>query len=156
MRELPFNGKFERILEPALKDSGFTRIKLKNCICPEYLYYKRRLWFALSWDWRDRYLEACLGHLHWFSDVMERVVVIGDYSCYDSRISPDAIDRIGDESKVLTIVASSLEEAISIYENEYDRIFENFRITRSKRSGININEYIGNEVTLGDLKSYEI
>lgn len=83
-------------------------------------------------------------------------MVIGDYSCYDSRISPDAIDRIGDESKVLTIVASSLEEAISIYENEYDRIFENFRITRSKRSGININEYIGNEVTLGDLKSYEI
>jgi hypothetical protein len=123
-------------------------------MCPEYLYNNGRLWFDLSWDWRDRYLEVGLGHLHWFKDVMERVVVVGDYSCYMNQITYDAIDRVGSETKVLEIISSSLEDSISLYEKVYDSIFQDFRASRGKRNemmNILVKKYPG--MNYRDLKT---
>jgi len=149
-----FEGKFISILEPVLNDLGFVKIALTGCIHPEFLFNKERLWFSLSWDWRDRYLDVCLGHLFWFKDVMDRVVVIGDYSNYESQITPSAIDKIGCETKVLELIACSLEEAIGLYEEEYKKILQDFRVSRSRRGGINIDEYIGKEVNIDDLQKF--
>lgn len=124
MNNETFEGKFRTILEPALSDLDFAKVALKGCMCPEILFNKERLWFSLSWDWRDRYLDICLGHLFWFNDVMDRVVVIGDYSNYESQITPNAIDKIGDDKKVLKLIADSIEDAIRLYENEYEKVFQ--------------------------------
>ncbi|MHC4930188.1 MAG: hypothetical protein ACYTFU_11080 [Planctomycetota bacterium] len=155
MESQSLDQKFNTILKPKLEESGFTRVNLKGCMCPEYLYNNGRLWFDLSWDWTDRYLEVGLGHLHWFKDVMERVVVVGDYSCYMNQITYDAIDRVGSETKVLEIISSSLEDSISLYEKVYDSIFQDFRASRGKRNEINIDEYIGKEVSRDELQRFE-
>ena len=155
MRACPLEQKFKKILEPKLEELGFTRVNLKDCMCPTYLYTNGRLWFELSWDWRDRYLEVSLGHLCWFKDVMPRVVVIGDYSFYESQITYDAIDRIGDESEVLRVISSSLSNSITKYEQDNDRAFQEFRVSRSKRNGINIDDYIGAEISRDDLRKFE-
>ena len=86
---------------------------------------------------------------------MDRVIVIGDYSCYMDQVTYDAIDKIGSESKVLELISSSFEESISIFEKDYDRIFHDFRLSRSRRNGINIDEYIGKEVSRDELQRYE-
>jgi len=150
-----FRRKFEEIVEPRLEDNGFTRLALQGCMCPEYLYSKGRLWFALSWDWRDRYLDVALGHLYWFKDVMDRVVVVGDYCCYVEQITHDAVDRLGDESKVLEVISSTLGEAILIYEKDYERILNNFRASRTERNGINIDDFLGKEVAREEIRRYE-
>jgi hypothetical protein len=72
-----------------------------------------------------------------------------------NQITYDAIDRIGSETKVLEIISSSLEDSISLYEKEYDRIFQDFRASRGKRNGINIDEYIGKEVSRDELQRFE-
>ena len=155
MKKNSFEGKFKSILAPVLKDLGFTKVSLKDCMHPAFLFNKGRLWFSLSWDWRDRYLDVSLGHLFWFKDVMFRVVVIGDYSNYESQITTNAIDKIGSETKVLEMIAATLKNAINIYENEYEKIYQDFRISRSRRGGINIDEYIGKELKMDDLKKYK-
>jgi hypothetical protein len=86
---------------------------------------------------------------------MERVVVVGDYSCYMNQITYDAIDRVGSETKVLEIISSSLEDSISLYEKVYDSIFQDFRASRGKRNEINIDEYIGKEVSRDELQRFE-
>jgi len=149
-----FEKNFRRIVEPYLKELGFNKVTLKNCMHPQFLFNKERLWFSLSWDFRDSYLDVNLGHLFWFRDVMERVEVIGDYSNYESQITPSAIGQIGSDQKVFKIIVQSLKNAIIKYENNYDEIFQNFRISRSQRSGINIDQYIGKEVSINDLKDF--
>lgn len=155
MAQNTFEDKFKIILEPVLKDLGFVKVVLNGCMRPQFLFNKERLWFSLSWDWRDRYLDVSLGHLFWFKDVMERVVVIGDYSNYENQITPNAIDKIGSDTKVLNLISSSLSDAISQHEAEYEKVFQDFRVSRSRRGGINIDEYIGEEVTIKDLKRFE-
>lgn len=149
-----FKEHFNTVLRPALEDLGFLEVKLKGCMCPEFLFNNGRLWFSLSWDKKERYLEVSLGRLFRFKDVMERVVVIGDYSNYEKRITPDAIDEIGSDIKVLKIIASSLKDGIALYKTEYERIFQDFRVSRSKRGGINIDEYIGKELRIDDLDNF--
>ncbi|MCP4020562.1 MAG: hypothetical protein GY729_01860 [Desulfobacteraceae bacterium] len=155
MAKNTFEDKFKTILEPVLRNLGFAKVVLNDCMRPQFLFNKERLWFSLSWDWRDRYLDVSLGHLFWFKDVMERVVVIGDYSNYEDQITPNAIDKIGSDTKVLNLIANSLGDATSQYEEEYEKIFQDFRVSRSRRGGINIDEYIGEEVTIKDLKRFE-
>lgn len=150
-----FEENFNTILKPALHALGFRQMILKRCICPEFLFYKKKLWFSWSWDWRERYLDVSLGHLFWFKDVMKSVVVIGDYSHYESQITPNAIDTIGSESAALRIVADSLSNAVLQYEEKYDEIFQAFRVSRSQGGGINIDEYIGKEVSMEDLKKFQ-
>ena len=122
---------------------------------PEYLYKKNDLWFSLSWDWRDRYLEVSLDRLHWFKDVMPRVVVIGDFASYNSKIQWNSFDKENEEI-VLKRIADSLEESIEKYKIYYPKIYENFLISRGKRKGLNIDEYIGKEVEDKELDKFSV
>ncbi len=149
-----FSKAVTSILEPVLMKQGFRRIKLKDCICAKYLYQKGRLWFSVSWDWRDQYFDTNLGNLFWFKDVMPRVVVIGDYSCYDKTVQWNSIRQNDDIEKIISKISLSLLSAITLYETDYARIFQNFRVSRGGRSGINIDEFIGNEVDEKSLKPY--
>ena len=150
---MTFEKEFNTILKPVLVKLRFVEIKLKNCMCPEFLFNKDRLWFSMSWDWRDRYLEVSLGHLFWFRDVMKRVVVIGDYSNYKKEITWNAIDKMGSE-KVLQIIAGSLDDAIALYSKDYKSIYQDFRISRAKANRINIDDYIGKEAYIEELQKY--
>jgi len=150
-----FEENFKEILEPVLIELDFEQIKLQGCMCPEYLFTNESIWFSLSWDWRDRYLDVSLGKLYWFKDVMERIVVIGDYSSYERRITTSAMDCLENENEVFTIIASTLKNALQTYNEKYDDIYENYRVSRGRRSGINIDEYIGNEVKLSELHKFK-
>ena len=150
-----FDKNFRQIVGPKLKELGFEQLKLEGCMCPEYLFHKESLWFSLSWDWRDQYLDVSLGKLFWFKDVMERVVVIGDYSSYDRRITWDAMSKLGSDIAIFEVIASTLDNALAIYDKSYAKIFEGFRVSRSKRNGINIDDYIGKEAVLNDLNKFK-
>ena len=149
-----FDKTFIDVLEPELTRLGFNRVRLDHCMRPEYLYQKDRLWFSTSWDWRDRYFDANLGHLFWFKDVMPRVVIIGDYSSYDREIKWDSIKSEGDIQKTLSRIAETLSSAMIKYESYYTDIFQDFRVSRGRRNGINIDEYIGKEVDEESLRQY--
>ena len=150
-----FDHNFRKVLNPILKELGFKQVKLKGIMCPEYLFTNGSVWFSLSWDWRDQYLEVSLGKLFWFKDVMERIVVIGDYSNYDERITYSAMLTLGSDIAIFEAIASSLKDALNVYNEKYSEFYQDFRVSRSKRSGINIDEYIGEEVELSELQKYK-
>jgi len=150
-----FDSDFKRILTSELTRAGFKRVKLQSCMCPEYLYNRDRLWFSISWDLRDQYLDVSLGHLYWFKDVMARAVVIGDFSNYDKNVKWNSINSETKANVVLDRIAKSLSGAIDTYRVDYEKIYQDFRLSRSKRSGINIDEFIGKEVSKGELDEYK-
>ena len=149
-----FDKAFTEVLEPQLTRLHFVRTELDNCMRPECLYQKDRLWFSVSWDWRDGYFDANLGRLFWFKDVMPRVVVIGDYSSYDREIKWDSIRSEADIPKAISRIADTLPSAMIKYETYYAEIFQSFRVSRGKTKGLNIDEYIGKEVDAQSLKQY--
>lgn len=87
MKKSDFHKLIDLELKPKLIELGFAEINLDACISPEVLYKNGRLWFGASWDYRDLYLEVDLGHLYWFEDVMPRVIILGGYASYCSKIS---------------------------------------------------------------------
>jgi hypothetical protein len=143
---------FENFLMPVLAKMEFEEIKLKDCMRPEFLFRRDRIWFSLSWDWKDRYLDVCLGHLFWFRDVMPRVVVIGDYPHWDASVTWDAIGSESDFETVFEKIRDSLPDAVSRAEGEYSTLFDEFRKSRGKN--IAINDYIGEEANIDALKKY--
>jgi hypothetical protein len=142
---------FEKILRPTLERLEFREITLKDCMRPEYLFHRDRSWFALSWDWKDQYLEVCLGRLFWFRDVMPRVVVIGDYSHWDGAITWSAIRSGSDFEAVYGRIGSSLPNAVSRVEAEFPGLLSEFKRTRDR---VPMDDYIGQEATLDSLKKY--
>lgn len=84
---------------------------------------------------------------------MPRVVVIGDFSSYNSKIQWSSLDKENEEI-VLKRIAASLEEAMEIYKIHYQNIFENFRVSRGERNNLNIDEYIGKEVQEKELVKF--
>ena len=150
-----FDQHFRKLLNPTLEELGFKRVKLKGIMCTEYLFTNGSVWFSLSWDWRDQYLDVSLGKLFWFKDVMERVVVIGDYSNYDERITYSAMSTLGSDIAIFEAIASSLKGALNTYNEKYSEFYQDFRLSRSKSGGINIDEYIGEEVELSELQKYK-
>lgn len=122
MKKSEYHKIIDRELKPKLIALGFQEVKLKDCMCPEVLYRKNNLWFGTSWDCRDRYLTVDLGHLYWCKDVMARVIVVGDYASYS-----DEIEKIKETNKsylvkIASLVANTLQEAVSIYNERYDQI----------------------------------
>ncbi len=154
MASSQFDTSFESILSPTLSDLGFARIRLKDCMHPEYLFRKSTMWFGLSWDYRDFYLAVSLGKLHWFSDVMPRVVVIGDYSNFEPSITPSSINAPDDIRPVFETIAETLEAAVMECESDYEQLFQDFRVSRSRSRNVHIDEFIGPEVTDSDLSKY--
>jgi hypothetical protein len=143
---------FDRLLRPMLAKLQFEEVRLKDCMRPEFLFRKSRIWFSLSWDWRDQYLDVCLGRLFWFRDVMPRVVVIGDFSYWNPSVTWDSIRSESDFEVVFTRIQVSLPGAVARVEDEYARLLDDFRKSRGER--ISVDDYIGEEAAIGALEKY--
>ncbi len=143
---------FDNLLRPILANLKFEEVRLKDCMRPDLLFGSGRIWFSLSWDWRDQYLDVCLGRLFWFKDVMPRVVVIGDFSYWNSFITWDAINAESSFETVFTKIADSLPTAVSRVESEYPNLVDRYKKSRNKT--IRIDDYIGIEADIDALKKY--
>jgi len=153
MKKSEYQQTIDRILKPRLKELGFEEMVLKDCIRPEVLYRKDNLWFGTSWDWRDRYMEIDLGHLHWFKDVMPRFIVLGNYSSYCKEIDKLKEDDEKYLEQVAMTIADTIQDAIAIYNEKYDRIIKRYSERRNKYSAV-FNNHLGNEVTDEELSEY--
>lgn len=143
---------FRLLLAPTLAELHFEELKLEGCMHPEFLFRRDRICFSLSWDWRDRYLDVCLGRLFWFRDVMPRIVVIGDFSYWDSEVTWNAIGSKSDFDTVFARIRDSIPAAVDCVEVEYPNVLESFR--KSRNIPTKIDEYLGKEVELADLEHY--
>lgn len=143
---------FDKLLRPALEGLEFRDVLLKNCMHPEFLFRRGRTWFALSWDWRDRYLEVSLGHLFWFKDVMPRVVVIGDYSHWESTVMWDSIQSAADFEIVFGKISRSLPVAVSRLDAELPSILSEYKKARDRTT--RIEDFIGPEATVESLEEF--
>jgi hypothetical protein len=114
---------FSAILAPTLIKNGFQRVQLKGCIHYEELWRNDRIWFGVSYDIRDQYLEINLGHLYWFRDVMPRVVILGHYGSY-VHFNPDAKLSKEGLSKTLESVRDTFESSITVYRIRYNEILQ--------------------------------
>ena len=89
---------------------------------PEILYRNGDLWFGTSWDWRDRILDVNLGQLHWFKDVMPRVIILGNYSNYNHDIERIRAESSNYLDEVATMIAQTASDAVANYNNVHERV----------------------------------
>jgi hypothetical protein len=143
---------FQQFVTPVLNKLGFSRVLLRDCMHPEHLFQSDRIWFSVSWDWRDQYLDVCLGRLFWFRDVMPRVVIIGDYSHWNRTVTWNSIRKHSDCSQVFHEIGNSLPDALARFEAEYADVFAKFIESRDSR--VPIADYVGKEVHVSDLKKF--
>jgi len=144
---------FEQTLRPMLENNGFKRVQLKSCIHPEELWRNGHLWFAVSFDWRDQYLEVSFGHLYWFRDVMPRVIVLGEFSSYADFDPYERLKRDG-LAKTLIEIRDSFDHALEIYRNRYAEILQ-ARIQPKKSKYVKeFVQALGKEVQDEELKEY--
>ncbi len=143
----------EKFLRPTLIENGFHEIRLINLIKPEILYRKNDLWFGTSWDRRDQYLDISLGHLYWFKDFMPRIVVVGDYSSYSHEI--DRLKKTNEDflKSVVSKIGETLPDAMEIYKDRYNLIFEGY-IKKRSRLVDNFEEYLIGKATDQSLNKY--
>ena len=80
---------------------------------PSKLYERDNYWFALEWDARDIYLNAALGRLVRFRDVMPRVIVRGPYIYEATGTRGDAEGFLTEH---LARVAHDLPDSVAHYQ----------------------------------------
>lgn len=153
MKKSKYQQIIDRVLKPRLLELGFEQIELKDCMKPEVLYRNENLWFGTSWDWRDRYLEINLGHLHWFKDVMPRFIVLGDYSIYSNDIQKLNESDENYLENVARTIANTIEPAIKTYHEKYEEIVKRYFEERNKYARVFIN-HLGSEVRDEELSEY--
>ena len=121
---------------------------------PEVLYRNNKLWLSTSWDWRDRYLDIDLGHLHWFKDVMPRFIVLGNYSSYSNE--PNKLKESDEHylENVANTIANTIETAIKTYNESYEQIIESYLKKRNKYSTV-FKNHLGSEVRDEELSKYK-
>ena len=153
MNKSEYNITINKVLKPTLIDFGFEEVRLKDCMKPEVLYRRKNLWFGTSWDWRDRYLEVNLGHLHWFKDVMPRVIVLGDYSSYSNEIKKIEESDKNYLEKVADVVANTIHDAITVYTDKYEQIKFKFLENNTEYSAVFMG-HLGKEISDAELKNY--
>jgi len=144
-------AEFDSILRPKLVEKGFRQVELDGCIKYEQLWQNDRLWFGCSFDWRDRYFEASLGHLYWFRDVMPRVIILGEYSSYANFDPTRQFHKDGLDA-TLTAIRDSFDSAVLKYEDFYPDIL---RDHLQPKKGRYVKEYfaaLGDEVQAGELE----
>lgn len=146
--------EFDSIIRPKLTDKGFRKIELDGCIKNEELWQNGRLWFGCSFDWRDRYFEADLGHLYWFRDVMPRVIVLGRYSSYagfdpTKKIHKDGLDA------TLAAIRDSFDNAVLKYEDFYPEILRDHLQPKKGRYVKEFFAALGDEVHSGELEQFQ-
>lgn len=144
---------FSEILKPTLVNLGFTRVELKYCIHYEELWRKGRLWFGISLDWRDQYLEVSLGHLYWFRDVMPRVIILGEYSSY-ANFDPYNKFKIDGLDKTLEALSTSLKPSLEVYKNHYSEILQSKLQPKKAKYAKEFILALGEEVSEEELKEY--
>lgn len=149
-----FRADFDAILKPRLEAEGFQRIILDGCINYEELWRNGRLWFGASFDWRDRYFEADLGHLYWFRDVMPRVIVLGNYASYVGFDPTKRFHQIG-LTATLEAIRDSFGDAIAKYNDYYLKILESQLNPKNSRYSKEYFAAMGEEVNDADLRKYQ-
>ena len=126
MKKSDFHKLIDKELKPTLNVLGFKEVVLNGCISPEVLYHNGKIWFGASWDYRDMYLDVNLGHLYWFKDVMPRVIILGDYASYNSKISSYPTNGLDDLKNIVLFIKKTLNDSISTYNERYDQILHNY------------------------------
>ena len=154
MKKSEYHQIIDSALKPKLVELGFEEVKLKDCMKPEVLYRNNDLWFSTSWDWRDRYLDIDLGHLHWFKDVMPRFIVLVDYSSYSNEVNKLKDSDEDYLENVARTIASTIETAIKTYNEKYDQIVASYLEKRNKCSTV-FKNHLGSEVHDEELSQYK-
>ena len=154
MKKSTYQQIIDRVLKPKLVELGFEEVKLKGCMKPEVLYRHKNVWFSTSWDWRDRFLDIDLGHLHWFKDVMPRFIVLGDYSLYSDEIKKIKESDENYLENVARTIANTIETAIETYHEKYDQIIKTYLDERNKYSTVFLN-HLGSIVRDEELLDYK-
>lgn len=147
-------AEFNSILRPKLTEKGFRKVELDGCIQNEELWQRGRLWFGCSFDWRDRYFEADLGHLYWFRDVMPRVIVIGRYSSY-AGFNPTMQFQKDGLVATLTAIRDSFDSTLLKYEGFYSDILRDHLQPKKGRYVKEFFAALGEEVQTGELEKFK-
>ena len=151
MREAEFRSLVEEVIRPVLEPHGFRLVAPPDgWITPDVLFESRNRWFGASWDWRDRYFDACLGRLFLFRDVLPRVIVRGPLS------SAETNDREADAAFVrnaLLRIAHRLPDVLDRFEELYPKSITLTESTASpkkavKKASREFLRFLGREVTL--------
>ena len=135
---------------------GFQEVFLKDCIHPEVLFNRNRIWFGASWDYRDQYLEVELGHLYWFKDVMPRVIVLGDYGSYVPEIKKLQQDDSRYLTKIAETIRDTIESALSTYEQRYEQILAERKNPQKLKYRNEFFTHLGSEVSKEELDKFAI
>ena len=149
-----FSDNFNKLLKKDLERLGFQSIKLKSCISYDVLFRNERLWIGASFDWRDQYLEIDLGHLYWFKDVMPRVIIIGNYSSYCSKVDPYEYAKEHGVKKALEALKNTIDHSIKVYEDHYAKILSSRLDSTKNRYPKEFFTHLGSEVKDSELKKY--
>ncbi len=142
------------IAGPRFEALGFHEVLLKDCMRPEILFNRGRIWFGASWDYRDQYLEVELGHLYWFKDVMPRVIVLGDYGSYVSEFKRLKQDEPLFLSKVAETIRDTFDCALSTYEARYDDVLAQRKNPQNLKYRKEFYMHLGPEVSKNELVNY--
>jgi hypothetical protein len=157
---MPLNKRsdFQRLMAEIagskLDALGFQEVLLKDCMHPEILFNRDRIWFGASWDYRDQYLEVELGHLYWFKDVMPRVIVLGDYGSYVSELKKLKQDEPHFLSKVAETIRDTFDSALRTYEARYDDVLAVRKNPQNLKYRKEFYMHLGPEVSKNDLSKY--
>src|SRR5215470_18031625 len=134
MMDDEFVAAVVEIVLPVLEPHGFQRIEEPDgWITPGVLFESRNRWFGASYDWRDLYLDACLGRLFLFRDVMPRVIVRGPLSVAETNTGEPEADFL---RKVLGRIAVRLPEVLEHFDELYPRSIGLSESTASPDKGI--------------------
>ena len=142
MRSLEFVTLVDEIILPVLNPYSFQRVtKPDGWITPEVLLESGNRWFGASWDWRDRYLDASLGRLFLFRDVLPRVVVRGPLSVAKTNDGETDADFVRNVLGRMAIRLPKVLERFDEFYSQYSTTSANRKITPEHL------QFLGPEVT---------
>jgi hypothetical protein len=153
-KQSDFQKLMAGVVGPKLDTLGFKEVLLKDCMRPELLFNKGRIWFGASWDYRDQYLDVTLGHLYWFKDVMPRVIVLGDYAAYISQMRNLQEKSPGYLTRVAETVRDTIESALRIYEQRYEEMLAERKDATKLKYPKEFFIHLGSEVTKEELVKF--
>ena len=139
------------IILPVLEPHGFQRIEEPDgWITPGVLFESRNRWFGASWDWRDKCLDACLGRLFLFRDVLPRVIVRGPLSVGETNTAEDDDAFV---RRVLGRIAGRLSEVLEHFDELYPASIGLSESTASPNKAVRkgareFSRFLGSELTL--------
>ena len=151
MQQPEFIAIVEETVLPALSSHGFRRVETpRGWIAPEVLCESNNRWFGASWDSRDGYLDATLGRLFLFRDVLPRVIVRGPLSVAETKVEEQSDEFC---RRLLRQVASRLPEHLERFDELYPASIAMSDSTgSSNRKGRKVAreflKFLGPEVTL--------